>query len=291
MNNGVLSVLQISAMENDDLGPIGVRDYPPGCVPAPRRNSISRGGASRGGSAEVDLVVIERSRVVLPAGFSSWDAREQFFERRRIYKVLREHYERLKARGENIARPDLKAMKQMNDEGLSFKFEESGDVPGVIVGDRFDYRSEMYVVGLHRQTQAGIVYVDYGADKIATSVVASGGYEDDRDYGEVLHYSGQGGNDYRGEKRQQEDQTRSIANEALVRSFQLRIPVRVNRGHDVETTKGWNKIYSYDGLYDVYNATTEMGASGYKVYKFELRRRSNQPPLQNGTVRFNGFTR
>lgn len=278
-------------MENDDLGPIGERDYPPGCIPGPRRNLNSRVGASgvrttRVGSNEEDLS--EGPHVALPADFSSWDAREQITERRRIYELLRQHYERKKERGESIPRPDLAAMKQMNQEGLSFKFKDSGDVPGVIVGDTFDYRSEMFVVGLHRLVQAGICYTEYGADKIATSIVASGGYEDDEDHGEILHYSGQGGNDYKGEKRQLADQKRSAGNEAMVNSYRLKKPVRVIRGHDVETTKGWNKIYSYDGLYYVFYAKTEVGASGHKVYKFKLKRLPDQPELKIKTVRFNG---
>jgi hypothetical protein len=40
--------------------------------------------------------------------------------------------------------------KLMNQEGLSFKFENTSDVLGVLVGDTFDNKIEMFVMGLHR---------------------------------------------------------------------------------------------------------------------------------------------
>ena len=45
---------------------------------------------------------------------------------------------------------------------------------------------------MHRQLQAGIAGGEaHGAD----SIVVSGGYEDDEDCGDVIVYTGQGGND------------------------------------------------------------------------------------------------
>jgi euchromatic histone-lysine N-methyltransferase len=210
-------------------------------------------------------------------------------ERRRIYTLLRQYFEGRKT-GKSIQRPDLPAMKVMNKEGLSLKFEDIGTVPGVLVGDTFDYRTEMYVVGLHRQVQAGIAYTHFGGELLATSIVASGGYEDDEDYGDVLHYSGQGGNDYKGEKRQVEDQDQKekVANEALLNSYKLKKPVRVSRGYGVDNTHGWTKSYSYDGLYTVSSAKLGVGTSGHKVYKFKLKRNPDQPELRFRRVQFQG---
>jgi euchromatic histone-lysine N-methyltransferase len=92
-------------------------------------------------------------------------------------------------------------MKLMNEEGLSLKFEGIGDVLGVLVGNSFNYRTKMYVVGLHRQVQAGRAYTHLGGELLATSIVASGVYEDDEDYGDILYYFFvQGGNDNKLEK-------------------------------------------------------------------------------------------
>ena len=79
-------------------------------------------------------------------------------------------------------------MKLMNEEGLSLKFEGIGDVPRVLVEDTFNYRIEIYVVGLYCQVQVGIAYTYLGSELFATSIVALGVYEDDKDYGDIYHY-------------------------------------------------------------------------------------------------------
>jgi hypothetical protein len=140
------------------------------------------------------VIFIEIFSVRLLADFYSLDARDQCMERRRIYNLLRQYFEGRKT-GKSIQRLNLPTMKLMNEEGLSLKFEGIGDVLGVLVGDTFNYRTEMYVVGLHHQVQAGIAYTHLGDELLTTSIVASGIYEDDEDYGDILHYSGQGGND------------------------------------------------------------------------------------------------
>ena len=58
---------------------------------------------------------------------------------------------------------------------------------------------ELCVVSLHGQAQAGIDYVpasqSSNGEPIATSIIVSGGYEDDEDAGDVIVYTGQGGQD------------------------------------------------------------------------------------------------
>ena len=72
-------------------------------------------------------------------------------------------------------------MKLMNQEGLSLKFKDIGGFPCVLVGDTFDYMSEMFVVGLHCQVQASIAYIQLGGELLATNIVALGGYKDSED--------------------------------------------------------------------------------------------------------------
>ncbi|KAM4105916.1 hypothetical protein ACB094_04G028100 [Castanea mollissima] len=58
---------------------------------------------------------------------------------------------------------------------------------------------ELCVVGLHGQAQAGIDYVPASQSSngkpIATSIIVSGGYEDDEDVEDVIVYTSQGGLD------------------------------------------------------------------------------------------------
>jgi putative restriction endonuclease len=78
-----------------------------------------------------------------------------------------------------------------------------GHISGVPVGAWYATRDALAAARVHPPTQAGISYsVTDGAD----SIVASGGYEDDQDYGDVLVYTGMGGNDP-ATRKQDTDQT------------------------------------------------------------------------------------
>ncbi|KAJ0953394.1 putative histone-lysine N-methyltransferase [Helianthus annuus] len=99
------------------------------------------------------------------------------------------------------SRGDLKAASVMKERGLWLNRDKRivGAIPGVNVGDVFFFRMELCVVGLHGQAQAGIDYLTSGqssnGEPIATSVIVSGGYEDDEDAGDVIIYTGHGGQD------------------------------------------------------------------------------------------------
>ncbi len=54
--------------------------------------------------------------------------------------------------------------------------------------------------------QGRIAWVEALGEKVACSVVILGGYWDDDDHGETIKYTGQGGNDYKDNKQQLEDQ-------------------------------------------------------------------------------------
>ncbi len=65
-----------------------------------------------------------------------------------------------------------------------------GPIPGVEVGTLFEGRKQLLDAGVHRPLVAGISGSGVeGAD----SVVASGGYEDDVDEGDLILYTGHGG--------------------------------------------------------------------------------------------------
>ncbi|KAJ7285449.1 hypothetical protein O6H91_06G041700 [Diphasiastrum complanatum] len=103
---------------------------------------------------------------------------------------------RARARG----RTDLKVASIMKERGLWMKQQKViGDVAGMNVGDCFNFRIQMYILGVHKQIRAGIDYIlakdsAFGVS-VAISVVISTDeyYSDDMDMGETVVYTGQGG--------------------------------------------------------------------------------------------------
>ncbi|GFQ02605.1 histone-lysine n-methyltransferase family member suvh9 [Phtheirospermum japonicum] len=153
-------------------------------------------------------------------------------------------------------RGDLKASAFMRHNGLWLNRDKRivGDIPGVSIGDVFFFRMELCVVGLHGQPQAGIDYVpasqSSNGEPIATSVIVSGGYEDDEDAGDVIVYTGHGGQDKH--NRQALHQKLECGNLAL------------------EITETW----------------FDVGKSGFGVFKFKLVRIENQPEMGSVVMRF-----
>ncbi|CAI7839968.1 unnamed protein product, partial [Closterium sp. NIES-53] len=131
---------------------------------------------------------------------------------------------KLKGKAKNVRvpskRPDLVALKVMTEKGLLQKTRTVGAIPGVRVGDRFFARAEMVVVGLHRHWLNGIDIIPQAEspyDKsIAVAVVVSGGYEDDEDEASRIWYTGQGGNDLLGSRKQVANQVLRSGNLALM---------------------------------------------------------------------------
>lgn len=151
-------------------------------------------------------------------------------------------------------RGDLRASTLLRDRGLWLNRDKRivGCIPGVYIGDVFYFRMELCVVGLHGQSQAGIDYLpssqSANGEPIATSVIVSGGYEDDEDAGDVLIYTGHGGLDKF--HRMANHQKLEGGNLALERSMHYGIEIRVIRGLKYEGSLT-TKIYIYDGLYRI----------------------------------------
>ncbi|MBN6035284.1 YDG/SRA domain-containing protein [Amycolatopsis sp. 195334CR] len=134
-----------------------------------------------------------------------------------------------------------------------------GEIDGVPEGTTFVDRQEASDRGVHRNPQGGIVGNRRDG---AESIVVSGGYEDDEDYGDEITYTGEGG---RGENGQQiADQTfASNGNAALQTSALFGTPVRVIRGNKATGC-------SYDGLFRVEESWLATGRSGFTVCRFRL---------------------
>ena len=143
-----------------------------------------------------------------------------------------------------------------------------GPIPGVLVGRLFNNRQELSAARVHRPTQAGI---SGSSQDGSDSIVLNGGYADDEDHGDVIVYTGHGGQDGRG--RQVRDQEVSDSgNAALKISFEEHLPVRVVRGFGGDPKWSPTKGYRYDGLYLVSRFWEAYGLDGYKVCRYLLER-------------------
>lgn len=153
-----------------------------------------------------------------------------------------------------------------------------GEIPGYPEGTAFTSREEVRRAGLHRHEQGGISgnYTE-GAD----AIVVSGGYVDDKDFGDVIIYTGQGGREGR---RQIRDQELTRGNLALVRSEQSGLPVRVIRGATGDSHAPATG-YRYDGLYTVSRHWQDTSVDGPRIWRYVLEKADGGDTWQNTTDR------
>ncbi|XP_043481565.1 E3 ubiquitin-protein ligase UHRF1-like [Leptopilina heterotoma] len=169
-----------------------------------------------------------------------------------------------------------------------------GAIPNVEVGMCWRYRIQASEAGVHRPPVSGI----HGRENdCAYSIVLSGGYEDDVDNGEEFYYTGSGGRDLTGNKRtavQSCDQVLTLSNKALALNCYAEfdssrgatsddwmngIPVRVLRSCKLAKHSKFapKEGIRYDGLYKVVKYYPELGKSGFKVWRYVLRRDDPTP--------------
>lgn len=141
-----------------------------------------------------------------------------------------------------------------------------GEIPGYPEGATFASRREAHDAGVHRPLQAGICGTEiFGAE----SIVVSGGYIDDEDLGDLIIYTGHGGQD--DNKQQIADQTfNDTGNAALRTSAHTGALVRVIRGAHEGSPHAPSSGFRYDGLYRVVDAWQERGQHGYRICRFKL---------------------
>jgi len=152
-----------------------------------------------------------------------------------------------------------------------------GEIPGFPVGSTWNSRRELCNDGVHAGIWQGI---NGRAAEGAFSVVISGGYEDDQDFGDIITYTGEGGQEkYGRDGKQVKDQVWKKGNRAMQISHINRRPVRVIRGSKLNSPYAPARGYRYDGLYYVQTAETVRGKHGFAVCQFRLVRRPNQLPL------------
>ncbi|CAN1138570.1 Histone-lysine N-methyltransferase, H3 lysine-9 specific SUVH5 [Linum perenne] len=210
-----------------------------------------------------------------------------------VVRLFREELEMLKqsSQGERSFNLCLAAASLLKRLGISMDTQKRlGTIPGVEIGDKFQFRAEMKMIGLHCQYTAGVDFMVRREDgvRLATSIVASSRYSNFMKSSNVLIYSGHGGNPNVCSSRRMsslQDQKLEGGNLALKNSLDARKPVRVirslsssinNKGDEDEVTRS---VFVYDGLYTVESMRQERGEFGKLVFKFELIRIPGQPPM------------
>ncbi|KAF5177331.1 Histone-lysine N-methyltransferase, H3 lysine-9 specific protein [Thalictrum thalictroides] len=209
-------------------------------------------------------------------------ARNKVRETLRLFQIICRKLTRNEEENCKTRRVDLvtASLMKKNNKWINTGNQILGVVPGVEIGDEFQYRVELSIIGLHHPYQSGIDYMKRRSKIVATSIVASGGYDDAICDSNVLIYSGQGGCPVRGATAT--DQKLVRGNLALKTSMDEGTPVRVIRGFD--KTHGHNYTtmimaagFTYDGLYLVEKYWKQKGRYGTNVFMFQLRRIPGQP--------------
>ncbi|KAM0009501.1 putative [histone H3]-lysine(4) N-trimethyltransferase [Helianthus debilis subsp. tardiflorus] len=172
-----------------------------------------------------------------------------------------------------VAKIVKKKLKWMDPEKIA------GSVCGVQIGDKFKFRSQLMMVGLHSQPHSGIDYANIEGKNLAISVVDAHRYSNESGSSDTLIYSGQGGISLYGSRLPPEDQKLIRGNMAMKNSMDKKFPVRVMR-----KVAGFGKdayAYVYDGLYIVEKCTQGKSEEGRIVFKFHLKRLPGQPSLHS----------
>ncbi|KAG1750711.1 PUA-like domain-containing protein [Suillus lakei] len=161
-----------------------------------------------------------------------------------------------------------------------------GEYPGAPFGTTWKNRVECFEAGVHRQIEPGIHGIQ---EEGAFSIVVSGQYKDDKDYGDKILYTGSGGRKLDDRTREQTcDQLWSdTGNEALRKSSHTRKPVRVIRGFELDSEFSPWEGFRYDGLYICKRAWKEKNRDGYyDICRYIMERIPGQPPLRRRTSIF-----
>uniref|UniRef100_A0ACD5XBX1 Uncharacterized protein n=1 Tax=Avena sativa TaxID=4498 RepID=A0ACD5XBX1_AVESA len=246
---------------------------PPASANPARASSSAARTRGKKGTRGAEIV-----RATLTADADHLSLRDLVRRARLTFEALRGRYVRA-----GHSRGDMRALTAMLASNLCLYRDVRivGAVPGVLVGDAFSYRAELIVVGLHSRTQAAIGFVPASlvseGHPVATSIVSSGEYLDDRHNGELLVYTGSGGRPWSGGEQGQHDR----GNLALSYSCKYGVEVRVIRCHDCNASPS-GKLYIYDGVYKVESSTYGPGKSGREV---NLVRLPGQDPLGSNAWR------
>ncbi len=148
-----------------------------------------------------------------------------------------------------------------------------GHVIGYPPGATFVDRSAASTARVHGPPVGGI----WGTPaEGASSIVLNGGYPDDRDFGDVIVYTGHGGQ--RNGRQAAPQSLDDTGNAALLQSELDGLPVRVLRGPRGEPAYSPAAGYRYDGLYRVVSHFSKIGEEGFLVWQFRLEKLPDDTP-------------
>ena len=102
-----------------------------------------------------------------------------------------------------------------------------GEINGIYEGHWFSGRKEMMETSFHRNWARGI---DGDPNLGAAAICLSGGYEDDKDFGDVIIYTGAGGQDSKTREQVRDQSLDHRDNQAIFKSYINGAPIRVIRG-------------------------------------------------------------
>ncbi len=141
------------------------------------------------------------------------------------------------------------------------------------MGATFTSHRELYDNKLHRAYGKGIAGNRHtGVD----SIVASGGYADDEDHGDVIVYTAEGGHPDK-EGHIHSDQSLSVTtNAGLVVNVREGLPLRVIEGTAVRGG-GKKKQYTYRGLFRVEDYWSKKSRYGCILWQFRLVQTAAEP--------------
>ncbi|KAK7590700.1 hypothetical protein V9T40_002313 [Parthenolecanium corni] len=197
---------------------------------------------------------------------------------------------------EKVARSLMQKIRDAGRKTVYNKVPDNhfGPIPGIPVGTCWKKRSEVAESGVHRPLVAGIS----GRHKVgARSIILSGMYPDDEDFGDEFYYSGCGGREhdpYHRSKEQTLHQTLTRLNKALALNcnapfnddtgaestdWRAGKPVRVVRNYKLRKRSKFapKEGNRYDGIYKVVKYYPKHGANGLLVWRFLLRRDDPEP--------------
>jgi putative restriction endonuclease len=131
----------------------------------------------------------------------------------------------------------------------------------------FSSRKELYEAGLHNSYQKGIGKSKNGSGNM--SIVLSGGYADDADFGDTIIYTGEGGRDA-STGAQVTDQLLSGGNKNLIEAFEYGTAVYVIRGSTHKSDYSPAEGYAYAGKFYISDHWIEKGRDGFDIIRFKL---------------------
>lgn len=170
--------------------------------------------------------------------------------------------------GPEIASESDAAARQLQFLGFVIVARWARDVgEGPPLGAWYGSRKALIAAGLHRTEQNGIDYVRQSG--LAVTIVLNGGYKDDRDLGDRVIYTGQGGQNERRTEQIVDQEWRS-GNAGLRNAQTAGAPVRIVRGFKPENQFSPPTGYRYDGLYTVVSSARVPSSDGPLICQFQL---------------------